>query len=203
MAGQVELAQVRLATGDTERALRDLETISKTDASSYVADLALVSAFLRRHEYDKALAAVSTLEQKQPASALPSSLRGMVYLAKGDTKAARASFEKALKVDPAFFNAAYQLTRLDLADRDVEGARKRYAVILAKDPKNETGLLAQAELLASTGASQTEVTAVIERAIAANPTSPRPRLALIGYLAQKRDTKASLAAALAAQAALP
>src|SRR5207248_6240891 len=107
------------------------------------------------------------------------------------------------KVDPAFFNAAYQLTRLDLADRDVEGARKRYAVILAKDPKNETGLLAQAELLASTGASQTEVTAVIERAIAANPTSPRPRLALIGYLAQKRDTKASLAAALAAQVRRP
>ena len=45
VAGQVELAQVRLATGDTERALRDLESISRADTSSYTADLALVSAY--------------------------------------------------------------------------------------------------------------------------------------------------------------
>ena len=201
--GQVELAQVRLATGDTDRALRDLEAISKADTSSNAADLALVSAYLRRHEFDKALAAVSALEKKQPTSPLPYSLKGTVYLAKGDAKAARASFDKALEVDPAFFNAAYNLARLDIADRNIEAARKRYAQMLAKNPKSEALLLAQAELLGATGASQQEVTAALERAIAANPTSARPRLALIGYLVQKRDTKAALAAAQAAQAALP
>jgi putative PEP-CTERM system TPR-repeat lipoprotein len=203
VAGQVELAQVRLATGDAERALRDLEAISKADTSSYNADLALVSAYLRRNEFDKALAAVSALEKKQPTNPLPYSLKGTVYLAKGDAKAARASFVKALEIDPAFFNAAYNLARLDLADRNVEAARKRYAQMLAKDPKNEALLLAQAELLGATGASQQEVTATIERAIAANPTSARSRLALIGYLVQKRDNKAALAAAQAAQAAVP
>ena len=203
VAGQVELAQVRLATGDTERALRDLEAISKADTSSYTADLALVSAYLRRHDFDKALAAVSALEKKQPAAPLPYSLKGTVYLAKGDTKAARASFEKALEVDPAFFNAAYNLARLDIADRNIEAARKRYSQMLVKDPNSETLLLAQAELLAATGASQQEVAAAIERAVAANPTSARARLALIGFLVQKRDTKAALAAAQAAQAALP
>jgi putative PEP-CTERM system TPR-repeat lipoprotein len=203
VAGQVELAQVRLATGDTERALRDLDALAKTDASSNVADLALVSAYMRRNEYDKALGAVSALEKKQPASAVPYSLRGTVYLAKGDTKAARAGFNKAMEVDPAFFNAAYNLTRLDLAERNFDAASKRYSAMLAKDPNNETLLLAQAELLATTGAPQGEVTAVLERAIAANPTSPRPRLSLIAFLVQKRDTKAALVAAQAAQAALP
>ncbi len=203
VAGQVELAQVRLATGDTDRALRDLEAISKADTSSNAADLALVSAYLRRNEFDKALAAVSALEKKQPTNPLPYSLKGTVYLAKGDVKAARASFSKALEVDPAFFSAAYNLARLDIADRNVEAARKRYAQMLAKNPNSEALLLAQAELLGATGASQQEVTTTIERAIAANPASARPRLALIGYLVQKRDTKAALAAAQAAQAALP
>ncbi len=203
VAGQVELAQVRLATGDTERALADLEAIAKADPSSHAADLALVSAYLRRHQFDKALAAVSTLEKKEPATPLPYSLEGTVYLAKGDAKAARASFTKALEIDPSFFNAAYNLSRLDLAERNVEAARKRYAQMLAKDPNSETLLLAQAELLAATGASQQDVTAVLERAVAANPTSVRTRLALIGYLIQQHDAKASLAAAQAAQAALP
>jgi len=203
VAGQVELAQVRLATGDTERALRDLDALSKTDTSSNVADLALVSAYLRRHDYDKALSAVSALEKKQPASPIPYSLRGTVYLAKGDTKAARAGFNKAMEVDPGFFNAAYNLARLDLAERDVDSARKRYAAMLAKDPNNETLLLAQAELLSVTGAPKAEVAATLGQAITAQPTSSRPRLALIAYHVQKRDIKAALAAAQAAQAALP
>ncbi len=203
VAGEVELAQVRLATGDTDRALRDLEAISKADTSSNAADLALVSAYLRRHEFDKALTAISALEKKQPTSPLPYSLKGTAYLAKGDAKAARASFNKALEVDPAFFNAAYNLARLDIADRNIEAARKRYAQMLAKNPNSEALLLAQAELLGATGASQQEVTTALERAIAANPTSARPRLALIGYLVQKRDAKAALAAAQAALAALP
>ena len=203
VAGQVELAQVRLATGDTERALRDLDALARTDTSSNVADLALVSAYMRRHEFDKALGAVSALEKKQPASPVPYSLKGTVYLAKGDTKAARAGFNKAMEVDPAFFNAAYNLTRLDLAERNVDAASKRYAAMLAKDPNSETLLLAQAELLATTGAPRGEVTAILERAIAANPTSPRPRLSLISFLVQKRDVKAALAAAQSAQTALP
>jgi len=203
VAGKVELAQARLATGDTERALRDLDSISRADASSSVADLALVSALLRRQEFDKALAAVTTLEKKQPKSPVPYSIKGTVYLAKGDAKAARASFSKALEIDPAFFSAAYNLARLDIAEGHVDAARKRYADMLAKDPNSETLLLAQAELLAATGGSQQEVTALLDRAIAANPASSRSRLALIGFLVQKRDTKAALAAAQAAQAALP
>jgi putative PEP-CTERM system TPR-repeat lipoprotein len=202
VAGRVELAQVRLATGDTERAMKDLESLSK-DETSYQADLALISAHLRRGEFDKALAAASAFEKKQPSSPLPYSLKGTIYLAKGDVKAARTSFEKALEIDPKFFNAAYNLARLDLADGNVEAARKRYAEVLAKDPNNESALLGQAELLALTGAPAGDITAALERAVAANPTSVRPRLALIAFYDQKRDFKAGLAAAQAALVALP
>ena len=62
--------------------------------------------------------------------------------------------------------------------RDFDGARKRYEQILAKDPHNEQALLALADLLVATNAPPAEVKAAIDRAIAANPTSVRARLAL-------------------------
>src|SRR5205085_6262160 len=104
VASNVRLAQVRLATGETERAMKDLETLSQNEKSDLDADLALIRAHAQRREYDKALAAVDVLEQKQPKSPLASNLRGGIYLAKRDFKAARTSFEKA-----------HQLAPLDLA----------------------------------------------------------------------------------------
>ena len=75
--------------------------------------------------------------------------------------------------------------------------------MLTKDPRNEQTLLAYAGLLVGSRAPASEVKAVIERAIAANPASVRPRIILITYYAQQRDAKAALAAAQAAQVAFP
>src|SRR5205823_2992109 len=93
MTSRVRLAQVRLATGETDRAMKDLETLSQTDKSQYQADLALILAHVQRREYDKALAAIAALEKKQPDNPVTSNLRGGVYLAKRDLKAARENFE--------------------------------------------------------------------------------------------------------------
>ncbi|NDP41160.1 MAG: PEP-CTERM system TPR-repeat protein PrsT [Aromatoleum sp.] len=203
VASRVRLAQVRLSTGDSGTAFKDLEGLAEANQSSREPDLALISAHLRRHEYDKALAAAVALETKQPKSPVSHNVKGVVYLAKRDFKNARASFEKALALDSDYVNAAFNLARLDIVERNIDGARKRYEQILAKDPKNEAALLALAELLALQKAPPTEIKAAIDRAIAANPTSVRARLTLISYNGQLKDWKAALAAAQAAQAALP
>src|SRR5204862_1318308 len=52
MASNVRLAQVRLATGETDRAMKDLETLVQTDSSQYQADIALIVAHVQRREYD-------------------------------------------------------------------------------------------------------------------------------------------------------
>jgi lipopolysaccharide biosynthesis regulator YciM len=63
IASNVRLAQVRLATGETDRAMKDLEALSQTDKSQSQADLALIMAHVQRREFDKALAAVDALEK--------------------------------------------------------------------------------------------------------------------------------------------
>ena len=203
VASDVRLAQMRFAAGDTSRAFKDLESLSQAEPSQYQADVALIIASLQQGAFDKALAAVKTLETKQPNNPLTHNLKGAAYLGLRDQKSARASFEKALELEPNNFNAARTLALLDLQDRKPEDARKRYERIVAQEPKNEDVLLALGELAAVTGQSPADVKAAVERAITANPTSVRPRLALINYYSRNGDTKGQLAAADAARAALP
>jgi putative PEP-CTERM system TPR-repeat lipoprotein len=203
VASSVRLAQLRFAAGDTSRAFKDLESLSQAEPSQYQADIALITASLRQGAFDKALAAVKTLETKQPNNPLTYNLKGAVYLGLRDQKSARTSFEKVLELEPNNFNAAHTLGLLDLRERKPEDARKRYEQIVAREPKNEDMLLALAELAAVTGKGPSEVKAAIERAISANPTSVRPRLALTNYYSRIGDAKAQLVAADAARTALP
>jgi putative PEP-CTERM system TPR-repeat lipoprotein len=203
-ASRVRLAQVRLAAGgDAEQAMRELESIADANPTLAAADLALVSAHLRRRETDQALAAADAFAKKQPSNPLAWNVKGVVYTSKRDFAAARASFDQALKVDPGYIAAAYNLAQLDLVQRNADGARKGYERILAKDPRNEQALLAIATVLAVTRAPAAEIRAALERAINANPSAVRPRVALINYYAQQHDAKDALAAAQAANNAIP
>ncbi len=203
MASKIRLAQVKYAAGEPGQAFKELESLSGADQSQYQADLALIAAHLRRGEFDQALAAVATLEKKQPNNPLTYNVKGAAYAGMHDNKNARASFEKALEVQPGYFPAARNLALLDVQEQKAEDARKRYEAMLVKDPKNEQLLLGLAELLVMSGRSPDEVKAAIDRAIAAAPKSVRPRLALINYYGNLRDAKAGLEAAKAAQAAFP
>ncbi len=203
VTGRIRLAQMRLAMGDTARAFRDLEILAASESTSVDPDLALISAHLQRREFDQALAAVASLERKQPTSPVTHNVKGVVYMSRGDHRNARAGFEKALSFDPDYATAAYNLARLDFLERDYDGARKRYDQVLARDPQNEPALLGLAELLAETKAPPAAVRAAVERAIVANPLSARPRLLLIGYNGRQGDWKAAVAAALKAESEMP
>jgi putative PEP-CTERM system TPR-repeat lipoprotein len=203
VASQVRLAQVRFATGETTRAFGELEAISANSPTSNQADLALFSAHLSRREFDKALAVVDALEKKQAKSPLPSQLRGVVYFAKRDLKSARASFEKALEIQPDFDAAASTLATLDIQEGKPQMARERYDRLLAKHPKNEQLLLGSAAIMEMTGAQPDQVRSAFDKAVNANPNSVRTRLARIGYDVRRRDVKSALAATQAALAAIP
>jgi putative PEP-CTERM system TPR-repeat lipoprotein len=204
LQSQLRLAQVRFAAGDTDRAFSDLESLSaESDAKQHQADLALFSEHLRRRQFDQAFAVVDRLEKKQPKSALPANLRGVAYLAKRDLKNARASFEKALALEPTLHSAAYNLAVIDMQEGKPQAARARYEEILAKDPKNEQAMLALAELASVSGGSAGDVRAQLEKAVTANPTSVRARLALISHYIREKDPKAAVATAQAGLAAIP
>ncbi len=200
---RTRLAQIRLASGETGRAVEDLEMASGLDKRQFQADLSLISAHMSRKEYDKALAAVATLEQKQPDNPLTHATKGMIYVAKKDTKSARASLEKALAIQFNYLPAARILAGLDLADKNPAAAKGRFEAILAKEPANEGALLSLADLQVSAKAPTLETAATLDRAIKNNPKSSTAQVALVKFHIQNRDTKAAIAVAQAAVAATP
>ena len=196
------LGLTHLAQGRADEGLRELERAAAMGSSDR-ADMALITAALQRREFDKALAAIDRLEKKQPGKPLPHNLRGMALIGKRELAAARKSFEQALAIDAAYFPAASNLAQLDMHEKKPADARKRFELVLAKNPKSIESLLALAALLARQSATPEEVTNTIAKAISISPTAVPPRLALVNYyLANKQPAKA-VQAAQDALAALP
>jgi len=196
------LALVHLMNGPADAAFEELQGIAASD-TGISADLALISAHLRRQEFDRALGTIDRLEKKRPAEPLAWQLRARTLLAKQDIPGARKSLLRALEIDPAYFPAASSLAALDLADKKPDLAKSRFNAVLSKDSKNVQALLALAELADRSGAGDAEVAKLIGNAVAANPTDAATRSLLIDFHLRHKDVKAAAAAAQDAAAALP
>ena len=200
---QTRLAQIRFASGEANKGVAELQAAAALSNEEYQADLALIAIHLRQRQAEKALEAVQSLEKKQPNNPLTHNLRGSALLLKKDYAKARASFERAIQLNPTYVPAVSHLARLDLRDKKPEVAKQRYEAVLKKEPNNEQALLGLAVLMRVTGAPQAEVEKVLKRSITANPASSSARLALVNYYLRLPDPKAALAAAQEASAALP
>ncbi|MDL2338562.1 MAG: PEP-CTERM system TPR-repeat protein PrsT, partial [Pseudomonadota bacterium] len=202
VATRTSMALTHLATGQNDNGFDELETIAGSDAGT-TADMALISAHLKRKDFDKALVAVEKLEVKHPDKPVAANLRGRIQLAQKNTAAARLSFEKALAIDPSYFAAAASLAALDMVDKKPTDAKKRFENLLAKNPKNGQALLALAELAALQGAGKDEVAVLLSKAVEANPTEVAPRLLLIELYLGTNDGKLAITTAQNAVGALP
>ncbi len=196
------LALTRLSRGETEAAFGELQRIASADAGT-TADLALVSAHLRRKDFASALKAVDGLERKNPGQAMTEQLRGTCLVGLGKADAARASYERAIKLDPLYFPAVASLAALDLAERKPQDAEKRFDALLAQQPANLQALLAVANLRKRNGASHEEVAGLLSKAVNLNPTVAAPRLQLIDLHLAAGKTEPALVAAQDAVARLP
>ncbi len=199
---RIALALTHLSDGRAEAGLGELQDIAGSE-TDITADMALISAQLRRQDFDKALKAIDALEKKQPASPLPANLRGRALLAKKDPAGARKSFERSLQLDPTYFASVASLAALDVLDKKPEDARKRFNGLLEKDPKNGRALLALAELRVREGGTDAEIAQLLNKAVDANPTDKTPRLLLINHYLRNKDQKQALSSAQAAVAAVP
>lgn len=201
--GRVRLAQIRLAQGDTDEGIRELETLSKSDPGTQAPDVALVAAHLRARRFNEALAAADALVGKQPKSPAAYTIKGTVYAAKGDSKAARETFEKALTFDAAYVPALMNLGLLDARARHYADAKRRFEQVLAKDPKSERALLALAQILAVEKAPDADIVAALQRAVEANPGSVAARLSLVNFHVARKNWGSALTAAQQADTAIP
>src|SRR6185295_4635125 len=105
-----------------------------------------IMRYLANKEYDKALSEATRLSQANPGDPAGYNLQGAAYLGKGDPDSARKSFQRALNAQRDDLQALMNLAQLDLQQKDVTNARKRYQAILAKDPKNILAMLGMAKI---------------------------------------------------------
>jgi putative PEP-CTERM system TPR-repeat lipoprotein len=189
-AVRTSLGLSRLAQGDQARGLSELEMATTLDPKSTQATVALVQTEMNLKHYDKALAAVQSLEKQQPDNPQVQNMKGAVYMVKGDLANARAGFEKALALQPAFMPAVINLARLDLQDKKPDAARQRFEKVLEKDKNNIEAMGALAEL-ALVQKKPEEATAWYEKASNVNPDAVGPAVKLgMHYLRINQGPKA-------------
>lgn len=196
------IALTNLSRGRPDAAFVELTNLA-SKSSDIFPDQAIVSARMRRREYDAALAAVESMARKAPGNASVAELRGRVQLGRKDYAAARAAFEEALKLDPAMFAATTSLSAIDVMQGRVEQARKRMEESIQREPSNHYARLGLAELRLREDAPLEEVRRLLGEAIKAAPSEAEPRLRLIDLTLRKRLFKEALAAAQDALAVLP
>ncbi|MBI3368191.1 MAG: PEP-CTERM system TPR-repeat protein PrsT, partial [Burkholderiales bacterium] len=196
------LALARLAKGNTEGAFNDLAAIAAKDQGD-VADLALISARLRRGELDDALRAIDALERKQPTRPLAPFLKGRVQVTKRDLASARTSFERALKADGKYFPAQASLATIDIDEGHPEKALQRFEAVAKEDPRHMQARLAIIELRTKAGADPAEIEKLLVEAVKSATLEVAPRVMLVEHHLAAKDYKQALTVAQESAAVLP
>ena len=176
-AVRTSLGISKLAQGQEASGVSDLELAATLDPKSLESGMALVQTEMRLQHYDKALAAVQSMEKQQPDNPTVQNVKGTVYIIKGDRENARAAFEKALALQPTFVMAAVNLARLDLMENKPDAARQRFEKILEKD-KNNVGAMNALGDLALALKKNDEATSWFEKSSNANPDAIGPAITL-------------------------
>ena len=196
------LALAEVAKGQDARGFEDLRVLAAADEGGEM-DLALISAYMNKREWDAALKAIDALEKKRPKQATAADLRGRVELARGNRDAARQAFEAANKIDPSFYPAVSSLAALDRTDSGPDAALKRFQAFLAVSPANMRAKMAIIGLKMEAGASETEMITALGKLVEDNPGEIAPRVTLIQYELDHKNVKKALDAAQNAMSALP
>ncbi|WP_394788367.1 XrtA/PEP-CTERM system TPR-repeat protein PrsT [Rhodoferax sp.] len=199
---RTSLALAHMMGGDTDAAFTELQDIASSDTGT-TADLALVSAYLRKKEFDSALKTVDGIEKKQPKDPLAANLRGNIQISQKNFAGARKSFESALALNPDYFSATASLATLDIFEKKFDDAKKRFEQVLAKNPKNSQAFIGLAELKIRTGGSNDEIAELLGKAVSANPSDMVPRVLLVDQFIKSKDYKQAFSTAQNAVAAFP
>lgn len=185
------LAMSHMGLGDNERAVAELEHAAGLDSKSSRVATLLVLSQVRNRQFDKALETAKRLEAQSPQNPMVQNLKGGVLLMIKDLPAARASFERALAIDPLFIPALDNLTNMDLKENKPELARKRMETILAKHPNNVDLLTALGDFAISQGQLK-QAQAWLERAAQVQPDALEPSMKLAQFYSRNNEVQKAL-----------
>jgi putative PEP-CTERM system TPR-repeat lipoprotein len=187
---RTSLALSKLGKGEEAQAVSDLQLATRLDGNSHQAGIALVRTELSLKHFDNAYAAVLALEKAQPGNAAIADLKGTVYVGKQDSERARASFTRALVLQPSYYPAAANLAQLDMSEKNPIAAKQHLLNFLDKNPGSVEVLTALSSLAAFSGKVE-DATPWLEKAAAIDPGAMTPGVNLIAqYLRTGQNQKA-------------
>lgn len=186
------LAMSKLAVGENDHAIAELELATNLDTGSSRPGILLALTHLRLKEFDKALSSIAALIKSDPDNPLFYNLEGGVFIGMEDSAKARTSFNKALSLQSDYFPAISNLARLDLQDNKPDVAKKRFEAILKDDPNNIQTMQVLANL-AQTQGNLEEATNWLELASSRNPNELEPALQLAIHYLRSEDKEKSMA----------
>jgi putative PEP-CTERM system TPR-repeat lipoprotein len=132
---KTQIAVTRFALGQRGEAIRDLESALAEESAGTSRVRQLIAMMqLDNRDYDAALESARALERLDPRNPAAPEIAGRALLGKGDVKAARSHFEKALVLDPDYLQAQLGLAALDLAAGQPDRAKGRYELMLERRP---------------------------------------------------------------------
>ncbi len=150
-AYRAQLARAEMALGDTNAAIGQLEKAVGGDRELVEADIMLVLAHMNQKDMDAAAKAAAGLAERRQNDPVSFNLLGVVLLGKGDLKAAREQFQKAVDLKPTFAVAELNLALVDRYEGDVDSARRRLENILKYNPDHVEAMMGLARLAQDRG----------------------------------------------------
>lgn len=194
-AVRIELARTRLAAGQINTALTDLEFVAR-GAGPYAADAGVLLArtHLRRRHLDAAEVAVDAAIQADPKNVPGLLIQGDVRLAKGEATLAGAAFQHALELDAGNLLARYGLAAAALRQGDTRAAAQQYEAILDQQ-KSELRAMIGLSSVARRENRQEEAVRWLEKARASDRTAVAPQLQLVALHLSNSDTARAMDAA--------
>jgi tetratricopeptide (TPR) repeat protein len=179
-AAQVELARLHLQAGAAETSVALASEALKTDPRSGDARLVLARALMARGDLNQAETLLKELLAGAPQSAVVHAQMGLLHAVRNNRAAAAAEFKTALDINPLQLEAIGGQVALDLAQKNINGARQRVDELVGRAPTNAGALTLAARIHVLTD-DATGAEALLIKAIAADP-SALPAYGLLGQV---------------------
>ena len=89
---------------------------------------------LQQHDFENARKYVEESDAADPNQAATANLRGEILMEQKDYAGAEAAFKKALKINPKYNEAQYNLAQIPFKEKDYAAARERFDALLKQAP---------------------------------------------------------------------
>ncbi len=204
-APQDKLAQANLTlaqaqTGKLDDLVGRLQAESDREVDTAESALWLVSVYLSKEQWDKAVGLIESLPPAKQNNVLVHNALGMAHAGKENWAQARAAFNAGLALAPESTLIEQNLASLELSTGDLEAAAKRIDRLQASASEKDTRVLTLAARLATIRGEHDDAVLLLEKVRLRDPSdfSSRRTLAAM-YLERGRNEKALDAAREAVQ----